>query len=74
MISINDAPNTIDLGDFYAILPSDRSVHKIYDDLNVSYKNLDLDFNYNSGDNETFLTPEQIQDLIQKNVDKNFIP
>ena len=31
-------------------------------------------FSYNSGDNEEFLTPGEIRDLIKHNIDKNFNP
>ncbi len=72
MLSINDAPNTIDLGDKYAILPAGGDLQKSYKSFNISFKNVDPHFCFNSGTNENFLEIEEIQDLIVKNVDRTF--
>ena len=71
MITSSDSISTIDLGKYYAILPSDRSVHRIYDDLKIKYSDVPQGFEYNSGENEEFLTVEEIRNLIKENIDSN---
>ncbi len=72
MITTSDGPNTVDLGDYYAILPSykinytERYIEK-YGGKKVSHN-----FSYNSGANENFLTIEEIRKLIIEHVDPNF--
>ena len=72
MITESDSFNTVDLGKYYAILPSADSV--------LSEKYLDREgvvkvpegFCYNSGTNIDFLTVDEIRDLIKNQVDSNF--
>lgn len=72
MITTSDGPNTVDLGNYYAILPSykinytERYIEK-YCGKKVSHN-----FSYNSGTNENFLTIEEIRKLIIEHVDPNF--
>ena len=65
MIAKSDSFSTIDLGNYYAILPSDRSIHKKYISDNIDFKEVSKNFSYNSGENEIFLTVEEIRDLIK---------
>lgn len=69
MITSSDSPNTVDLGDYYAILPpgdpgrvrsycSDRGAQPV-----------PPGFSYNSGDNPHFLTVEDLQSLIDRHVE-----
>ncbi len=65
MISISDAPNTIDLEQYYAILPNlgamkDNYIKK-YNEINF----VDEDFSYNSGTNPDFLSVEQLKSLLK---------
>ncbi|MDC0882797.1 UDP-N-acetylglucosamine 4,6-dehydratase (inverting) [Litorivicinus sp.] len=65
MITRSDAPTTIDLGDYYAIAPTtaNRSMEQFL--LHHGAKPVPKDFQYASDNNETFLTPSQIQALIR---------
>ena len=72
MITSSDSCSTIDLGKYYAILPSDRSVHEIYRQKKIDFREVDKGFEYNSGENTHFLTVEEIRELIRKHIDKNF--
>ena len=74
MITSSDSASTVDLGSYFAILPSDNTVHKLYDEKFIKYRRVEEGFRYNSGDNSEFLSIEQIRDLIRKNIDKNFEP
>ena len=74
MITASDSFSTIDLGRYYAILPTDGLVHSQYEANGVLFKAVDLGFAYNSGSNPDFLTVEQLRDLIRKYVDKSFKP
>jgi len=74
MITESDSLNTVDLGVYYAILPSagKYSVKK-YCQM-VSGEPVGEGFSYNSGTNTEFLSVEQLSTLIKENVDPNFIP
>lgn len=68
MITESDSPNTIDLGDYYAILPSggafdiEAYCHK------TGATRVDPGFSYNSGSNTDFLNVEQLRALIATHV------
>lgn len=68
MISASDSYNTYDMGDYYAIIPSTP----IWDVSSwvekFAAKKVKPGFNYNSGENEIFLTPDDLSDLIKKNI------
>jgi len=68
MITASDSHNTIDLGPYYAILPSsDQALREAY----LARKNAKAvapGFSYNSGTNSEFLTVPELQSLIQKHV------
>mgnify|MGYP001317056996 CR=1 FL=1 len=74
MITASDSFTTIDLGSYYAILPSDGSVQKSYLSAGISSKPVPTGFAYNSGSNHDFLDIEQIRTLICKHVDPTFQP
>lgn len=74
MITSSDSFSTIDLGDYYAILPTDGRVLKRYQDASINHQAVPHGFAYNSGSNPSFLTVEEIRDLIVKHVDPLFIP
>lgn len=68
MITPSDSFNTVDIGKFYSILPTSGTIDieeycKRYD-----AKPVPTGFSNNSGDNEDFLTVEQLRDLIEKHV------
>lgn len=66
MISVEDARSTIELDNCYIILPeidNGKELRKKYK--NIS-KNVDENFEYNSGTNNDWLTIEDMQELIKK--------
>ena len=74
MITASDSFTAIDLGDYYAILPSDGRVQQRYHDLGIITSPVPLGFAYNSGTNPDFLTVEQLRSLIRDHVDPSFEP
>ena len=74
MITCSDSFSTIDLGAYYAILPSDGSTLKRYQNKKIEYLPVKAGFAYNSGTNPDFLSINQLRDLINKHVDHSFVP
>ena len=74
MITTSDSFTTIDLGAYYAILPSDGRVQKLYRETGISGASVPAGFAYNSGSNPDFLTVEQLRALIREHVDPAFEP
>ena len=74
MITASDSFSTIDLGQYYAILPSDGSVQRQYQAAGVQVRSVDPGFAYNSGTNSDFLSVDQLRDLIREHVDPTFQP
>lgn len=74
MITESDSLSTVDLGKYYAILPSERddSVVK-YCDL-MGAEAVSKGFFYNSGKNSEFLDVEQIRKLIKIHIRSDFEP
>lgn len=74
MISVSDSPNTIDLGNYYAILPS---IDKLSLDARCDQMKgcrVPDGFCYSSGANDDFLSVEDIRCLIKRHVDPEFQP
>jgi UDP-N-acetylglucosamine 4,6-dehydratase (inverting) len=74
MITTSDSFTTIDLGAYYAILPSDGRVQQCYQAAGISSTPVPAGFSYNSGSNHEFLTVEQLRALIREHVDPAFVP
>lgn len=75
MITETDALNTIDLGKYYAILPSVSFTHQREDFLkHHKAKPVPEGFKYNSGTNDEWETIESLRDKIVNFVDPNFKP
>jgi UDP-N-acetylglucosamine 4,6-dehydratase len=74
MITSSDSFNTIDLGQYYAILNTSggKSVD-LYAKMKTT-KKVPAGFCYNSGDNPRFLAIPEIQSLIKKHLDPSFRP
>jgi len=72
MITASDSYNTIDVGTYYAILPSDADKAKYLQKFNA--KEVKKGFTYNSGENEQWLSVEDIRKLMVKHIDPNFKP
>lgn len=75
MITETDALNTIDLGRYYAILPSISFSHT-NDDYIKHHKAtmVPFGFKYNSGTNDEWETVDSLREKIIENVDSNFRP
>ena len=73
MITASDSFTTIDLGSYYAILPSDGHLKKRYQESDIPVIAVPAGFAYNSGSNPDFLSVERLRELIRKNVDPNFV-
>ena len=74
MITASDSFTTVDLGAYYAILPSDGRVQQRYQEAGISSTSVPTGFAYNSGSNSEFLTVEQLRGLIREHVDPAFQP
>ena len=74
MITASDSFSTFDLGDYFAILPSDGTGEALYRAAGRSLKAVPQGFAYNSGSNPDFLSVEQIRALIGEHVDAAFNP
>ena len=74
MITASDSFTTIDLGAYYAILPSDGRVQQRYQEAGISSTPVPNGFAYNSGSNPEFLSVEQLRELIREHVDSDFVP
>jgi len=68
MITSSDSLNTVDLGDYYAILPSAGTYTTEEYCASQGGKLVEPGFAYNSGTNPDFLSVEQIRDLIDRHV------
>ena len=75
MITSSDSYNTVDLGNYYAILPQ-KSPYSKYskEDYKFSFNGLDVPsgFSYNSGNNSEWETIESLRELVKIHVDPNF--
>ena len=70
MITASDSFNTVDMGKYYAILPSGAE-YSIRDYCEKSgARPVEQGFSYNSGRNEHFLTVDELRDLIHTHVDQ----
>ena len=75
MITETDALNTIDLGKYYAILPSISFAHTNEDYMiHHKAKPVPYGFKYNSGTNSEWESVHSLRDKIIKYVDSNFKP
>ena len=74
MITTADSYTTYDLGQYYAILPSDGQVQDLYDKANVALDLVPSGFSYNSGSNPDFLSVDQLRQMITAHVDPSFKP
>lgn len=73
MITVTDAMNTIDLGEYYAILPSVQLTHKTQDYLQHHKACMVPEgFSYTSDANSEWETVESLREKIRQHVDPNF--
>ena len=74
MITASDSFSTIDLGPYYAILPSDGWVKHNYLKAGITMQAVEQGFAYNSGTNSDFLNVHALRELIRSHVDSTFEP
>jgi UDP-N-acetylglucosamine 4,6-dehydratase (inverting) len=74
MITASDSFTTIDLGEYYVILPSDGQLLERYRNEGRRFSVVKSGFAYNSGSNPEFLSVEQLRELIREHVDLGFAP
>ena len=72
MITASDSYNTVDLGDYYAILPMSAQYSRQSYCENNGCHPVEQGFAYNSGSNPDFLTIDQLRDLIRTHIDPDF--
>lgn len=73
MITESDSLNTIDMGSYYAILPSVSYIYSEDDYLkHHKAKKVPFGFKYNSGENKEWITVEELRKLIKDHIDPNF--
>ena len=74
LITAAESFSTIDIGNFYAILPNPE-YHLGKHDRNFKIcKKVPENFQYNSGTNKNFLSVDELRILIKDNIDENFQP
>lgn len=67
MITVSDSLNTVEMKDYYIILPSSEE-HTLKDKwLSKGGKLCEYGFSYNSGNNDHFLTVKELKQLIDEN-------
>ena len=74
MITPSDSNSTIDLGNFYAILPSSQEFLESYSKKCSDFTFVPDNFSYNSYANKDYLSIDDIRRLIVKHVDPLFAP
>ena len=74
MITASDSFTTMDLGRYYAILPSDGFVLRRYQGAGIPMQPVEPGFAYNSGSNPEFLSVEELRELIREHVEPAFQP
>ena len=72
MITESDSPNTVDFGDYFAILSASGTVDIQEYCTRTGAKPVATGMRYSSGTNDTFLTVDEIRTLISKHLDSNF--
>ena len=72
MVTSSDSQLTYDIGSKYLILTKDESLLNKIKEKNKHFIPVERGFSYNSGSNNNFLSVEQIRELINKEIDKEF--
>ena len=74
MITSSDSFCTIDLGQYFAILPQDGRLVDEYKENSILFSVVEPGFAYNSGTNSSFLSVDEIRALIKSNIQSDFQP
>jgi UDP-N-acetylglucosamine 4,6-dehydratase/5-epimerase len=72
MITVSDSFNTLDIGNYYVILPQHPNFS--LEEYRKHFRAMEVQpgFSYNSGTNEKWETVESLRKLIKKHIDPNF--
>ncbi|MDP2365889.1 MAG: UDP-N-acetylglucosamine 4,6-dehydratase (inverting) [Ignavibacteria bacterium] len=70
MITVSDSYNTIDIGKYFAILPSGNNTEKYLDYYKAT--KVKEGFSYNSGENTDWVSVQEMRELIKKYVKSDF--
>ena len=73
MITVADGFSTVDLGNYYAIIPNQNDYIEKCKNLNITCSRVPKKFFYRSDLNKEFLSVSKIRELIKKHVDNSFI-
>jgi UDP-N-acetylglucosamine 4,6-dehydratase (inverting) len=73
MITASDSHNTIDIGKYFAILPSYDN-KEAYKEFYNGAKEVAKGYSYNSGKNDQWVGVEEMRKLIKEKIDPNFKP
>jgi UDP-N-acetylglucosamine 4,6-dehydratase/5-epimerase len=74
LITASDSFNTVDIGQYYAILPSSDETLRSHYLAQINAKEVPQGFSYNSATNDEFLTVEQLRTLVGNYADGGFYP
>ena len=74
LITCSESLSTIDIGQYYAILPHPNHLINKYKERFEMCRKVIPGFSYNSETNDKFLNINEIRNLIKENVDENFNP
>jgi FlaA1/EpsC-like NDP-sugar epimerase len=74
MITSSDSPNTLDLGDYFAILGSGNVTQRNKYMAKLKAHQVSSDFSYDSSNNPEYLSVEQIRELIKLHINPEFEP
>ena len=74
MITTSDSFSTVDIGNYYVVLPSDGDLVSKYLNSSPSIVKVPDGFAYNSATNSEFLSVAQLRSLIKTHVDTSFEP
>ena len=73
MICQSDSLSTFDIGNYYVVLPPNENFISRFIAKNKNSKLVPKNFSYNSKNN-SFLSVQEIRDLIRKHIDPKFVP
>lgn len=68
MITTSDSLNTVDVGQYYAILPAASNLESHALLSRLPFRRVEPGFSYNSGNNDVFLTVEELRQLLAVHV------
>ncbi|MDA0868117.1 MAG: UDP-N-acetylglucosamine 4,6-dehydratase (inverting) [Proteobacteria bacterium] len=74
MITVGDGPNTLEVGKYYVIVGTGMEKTRARYVSAYGATPVGPGFYYDSGENPSFLTVEEIRNLVKEHIDHNFVP